>query len=78
MVAVLEPVITIPQAWAIFSRHSAASVSLSTWIGFEIASCIWLWYGIVHRERMIILYQGLFTIVQAAIIVGGVAFGAHW
>lgn len=78
VVAVLEPVITIPQAWTIFTRHNATGVSLSTWIGFEIATAIWLWYSIVHKERMIMLYQGLFAIVQAAVIAGGVTYGAHW
>lgn len=76
--AVAEPLLTIPQAFAIYSERTAAGVSLSTWCGYECMSVIWIWYAITHKERMILLYQGLFFVVQSAIIVGGLRYGAHW
>ncbi len=76
--AVVEPVITIPQALIIFREQTAAGVSLSSWIGYEILTVIWLWYAIVHKERLILVYQGLFFIVQAVVIVGAIMYGASW
>jgi uncharacterized protein with PQ loop repeat len=78
LAAIAEPLLTVPQAIAIFSERTAAGVSLSTWVGYECMSVIWIWYAIVHRERMILLYQGLFCVVQSVIIVGGLLYGAHW
>ncbi|HVU59685.1 MAG TPA: hypothetical protein VHC98_02505 [Candidatus Saccharimonadales bacterium] len=78
VVAVLEPLVTVPQAVVIFQHRSAADVSLATWIGYETLTLVWLWYGIVHKERIILLYQGLFFVVQSAVIIGGIVYGAHW
>lgn len=76
--AVIEPLVTVPQAVTIFANHTAAGVSLSTWCGYESMTIIWLWYAIVHKERMILIYQGGFFIAQSAIIIGGLMYGAHW
>lgn len=76
--AILEPVITIPQATVIFQHHTAAGVSLSTWVGYDVLTCVWIWYGIVHKERIILMYQSLFMIVQTAVIIGGLMYGAKW
>lgn len=77
-VAILEPLMTIPQAAIIFQEHTAAGVSLSTWVGYEVLTLVWLWYGYIHKERMILVYQVLFLIMQTAVIVGGVMYGAKW
>ncbi len=76
--AVVEPLVTIPQAYVIFRDHTAAGVSLSTWLGYEILTVVWLWYAIVHREKMILVYQGLFMIIQTVVIIGGLLYGAPW
>lgn len=76
--AIIEPVITIPQAVIIFRDRTAAGVSLSSWIGYEILTAIWIWYALVHKERLILIYQGLFFIIQAVVILGGFIYGASW
>lgn len=76
--AIVEPVITIPQALVIFRDQTAAGISLLSWVGYEVLTAVWLWYAIVHKERLILVYQGLFFIVQAAVIVGGIMYGARW
>lgn len=76
--AILEPVITIPQVMVIFQQKTAAGVSLLSWIGYEVLTAIWLWYAIVHKDRLILVYQGLFFIIQALVIIGAVIYGASW
>ncbi len=78
LAAIIEPLVTIPQAMVIFKQHSAAGVSLSTWVGYEVLTLVWIWYGIVHKEKMILLYQGLFLIIQTIVIIGGLMYGAKW
>ena len=73
--AIVEPFITLPQVIEIFQSKTAEGVSISSWIGFEILTVIWLWYAIVHRERIIFIYQGLFFIFQAAVIIGAFMYG---
>jgi len=77
-VAIAGPLLTAPQVYTIYAEHSAATVSMSTWIGFNIASIIWTWYGYVHRDWLIVTYQGIFVLLQTALIIGGLIYGGHW
>lgn len=76
--AILEPLFTLPQVYLIFHNKTAAGVSISAWIGYELLTFIWLWYGVTHKERVIIVYQGLFAVLQAAVIIGAVLYGGHF
>lgn len=78
IVAIVEPLITIPQAVIIFQHRTAAGVSLSTWVGYEVLTLVWIWYAIAHKDRLILLYQGMYLVVQTVIIVGGLMYGAKW
>lgn len=73
--AIVEPLFSIPQAYTIFSTRSAQSVSIPAWLGFEFMTLIWIWYGIVHRDRMILIYQGLFFIIDGSVVVGALLYG---
>ena len=74
-VAIVEPLCSIPQAYQIYHDKSAGSVSLLAWIGFELLTLIWLWYGIEHREKMILIYQGLFFVIDGSVVVGAIIYG---
>lgn len=78
MAAVLEPLITLPQVYEIFHQKTAAGVSISSWVGYEILTLIWLWYGIVHSEKLVIIYQGLFSITMLGVIIGAIMYGGSW
>lgn len=78
LAAIVEPLFSIPQAYQIYHERAAANVSVLSWLGFEIMTLIWLWYGVVHKEKMILIYQGLFFIVDGSVLVGAVYFGAPW
>lgn len=78
IVAVVEPLTAIPQAVTIFAHHTAAGISLSTWVGFSCLDAIWIWYGIEHKEKVIVIESSLFMAIQLAIIAGGLLYGAKW
>lgn len=76
--AIIEPIITLPQAIQIFRTGNAEGVSILSWLGYELLQIIWLWYGIVHKDRIIILYSILYAVVQAAVIFGAILYGGKW
>lgn len=78
VIAVAGPLLTAPQVYAIYAERDASMVSMSTWIGFNIASIIWTWYGYVHKDWLIVTYQGIFVVLQTALIIGGLLYDAHW
>lgn len=73
--AIVEPLFSLPQAYQIYHSKSAASVSVLSWLGFEVMTLIWLWYGIVHKEKTILIYQGLFFIIDGSVVIGALLYG---
>lgn len=78
IVAIVEPLTAAPQAVTIFAHRTAAGISLSTWVGFSCLDVIWVWYGIEHKTRAIIIESTLFLAIQLVIIAGGLLYGAKW
>lgn len=72
--ALAGPLLTIPQVITIYTRRTAAGVSLMTWTAYAILNIAWLAYGIKHRERMIILNNILWLIVNTLVAVGVIIY----
>jgi len=73
--AIVEPLFSLPQAYTVWHERSAGSISVLSWIGFEIMTLVWIWYAVVHRERMIFIYQTLFFVIDGAVLIGAIHFG---
>ena len=69
IVAIVTPLLTIPQILLIWIEKDATNISLITWIGYFIAALFWLSYGIVHRAIPIILTNSLWIILKAFVII---------
>lgn len=67
VVATASPLITIPQLSDIYIKKTAAGVSSITWLAYIFTSAIWLYYGIIHREKVIIV-NGILGIVLGSLI----------
>jgi len=76
--AIVEPAITIPQVIVIFRDKTAAGIAISSLFGAQIFTLVWLWYGIIHKEKVIVLYQIGWLVLQTLIIIGGLKYGAKW
>lgn len=74
VVAIVGPFVSIPQIWAIWYYKSAADVSLFTWAGYLLMGFLWLEYGIVHKEKPIIITQVLWMIVHTSVVLGVVIY----
>lgn len=75
LAAIVEPLFSLPQAYEIYHNKSAASVSILAWLGFEFMTLIWIWYGITHKEKMILIYQSLFFVIDGMVLVGAIFYG---
>ena len=73
--AFIGPVVELPQLIKIFLEKTAAGVSLFTWFFFVIFSIPWLFYGIVHKDKPIIVIHLLWIIIDSAIVVGILLYG---
>ncbi len=67
---VVGPFTVLPQIYTIFHTHSAAGVSLTTWILLFIVTFPWIFYGIAHKEKSIIVSFILWEVANLAVVTG--------
>ncbi len=67
---ILLPLLTIPQAYTIVVDKQTAGVSLLTWTFYLFASTLFAVFGIIHKQRLLIVTYVPFTIIELIIVVG--------
>jgi len=66
---IFGPLMTLPQVYSIWiNQHN--DVSVISWVSYLIVAVIWLFYGIKHREKPIILVQLLWIALDILIVIG--------
>ncbi|MEP7270288.1 MAG: SemiSWEET family transporter [Acidobacteriota bacterium] len=71
LIAALGPLSSLPQIIEIwFVDKSAVGVSFSTWLLFLLMSVAWLIYGIMQRDRPLIISNALWIVTDAIVIAG--------
>lgn len=74
VVAVVGPLMTAPQIFKIFSNQDATGVSALTWGLYFFLGIPWLVYGIVHREKPIIVAHILWLLMNLLVVIGALLY----
>lgn len=69
-VGFLGILVILPQALNIWIDKNTTGVSLTTWSGFLVGSLFWLFYGILHKEKPIILTNSAVILADLSVIIG--------
>ena len=69
------PGLTFIQAYKIWAEKDAAGVSFAAYAGFIVANIVWLSYGVIHKQRPIILMYILLIIFNASVVAGTIMYG---
>jgi uncharacterized protein with PQ loop repeat len=75
IVVIIGPIMNLPQLFRIWITKNATGVSFVSWMGFSIISVVWLGYGILHRDKPILLMNFALMIIQALIAIGTFIYG---
>jgi uncharacterized protein with PQ loop repeat len=78
VVALVEPLGTVPQIATIFRTRNAAGVSISTWLLFVLFSLTWLWFGVVERQKVVVISSIVLALTDGIVVVGGLLYGGKW
>ena len=70
LVGVSGPIMTLPQLYKIWIEQNASGVSLVSWSWYLIIAFIWSLYGIVHKEKPIIVTNALWIFIEIFIVLG--------
>jgi uncharacterized protein with PQ loop repeat len=71
----LGPLITVPQVIRIWINKSAHDISIITWTGYLALGIIWLIYGIIYKDRHMVISSTLWMVLYLLIIAGKVLYG---
>jgi len=72
--AIVEPLMTIPQIYQIWSNKQAQGVSLLSWSFYLIAAVIWLFYGIKVKDKAVVIASILWVLVECLVVVGIIVY----
>jgi uncharacterized protein with PQ loop repeat len=68
--ATVEPIATIPQIIAVWNSSGSQGVSLITWAFYTMTSIIWFAYGIIQKDKPLILSGALWVTSQGLVVLG--------
>jgi uncharacterized protein with PQ loop repeat len=69
-IALISPIMTIPQVLTIWVDGQKDGVSLISWVTYLFTSIFWVIYGIVHKEKLILTTNGIWIVINMLIIAG--------
>lgn len=75
VVGFASPLLGVPQVIQIFQTHDAHGLSLFTWVSFALVSAIFFAYGLKHQLKPLIIAEGLWLAIYAAVIPGILIYG---
>ncbi len=76
-VAIVGPLANLPQLINVWIKKKANGVSVVSWILFSIVSLVWLIYGIIKKDKYIIITFTITFILQLMITIGTIIYGSQ-
>ncbi len=74
-VALIGPILAIPQVLKIWSEKDASSIALITWVLLIIPAFLWVIYGFSHKEKPIILSSSAWILIYLLVITSKIIYG---
>lgn len=72
---VIKLTMTVPQVVLIWTTQNASGVSMYTWITYAASSTVWTLYGIMHKEKPIIISSTISLVLEITIVGGTIFYG---
>lgn len=69
-----SPIMTVPQAYKIWSEQKAESVAIETWTTYTLVAIVFMVYGIIHKEKPLIFMYSMLFIINSFIVIGILTF----
>ena len=66
--------IIIPQILKIWIEKQTDGISVTTWMGFLVSSVFWLLYGVIHKQKPIIITNIAAILAHLSVIIGILLF----
>src|SRR5262249_28092370 len=70
IVSILSLLFTADQIRIIWVAHDARGVSFLSWLFYAISAFVWLIYGFVHKDKVLIITNFLWVAFALAVVIG--------
>ena len=74
IVAVIGPASMLPQIIKIWVHKSGGDISIFTFVMFVVINIIWLTYGILHKEKPLIIAYSMWMIANISVALGAIIY----
>jgi len=74
-VVIIAPIANIPQLLKVWIEKDASGVSSLSWFFFSGISISWFIYGILHKDKPILLMNAALMVIQVLIAIGAIVYG---
>jgi uncharacterized protein with PQ loop repeat len=74
VVAVVGPLLVLPQILKIYVGQNASGVSALSWGLLALFNIPWIVYGVVHKDKPITLGYSIWFVVNIIVVVGALIY----
>jgi len=74
-IGILSPMLSAQQSYQIHSTKDASGISVLLFGGNALFAIIWITYGIMHKEKPLLVMYSLLFVVNLSIAVGAMMYG---
>ena len=71
---ILSPFFLIPQLYIIWVEKNAKGISEFSFAGFAFVNLIFVLYGYTHKNKLIIINNVLWGLLQALVVIGTILY----
>lgn len=71
----LSLLFTLDQIRIIWIEHNVSGVSVLAWAAYTLSSSVWLAYGYMHKDRVLIVTSFLWIIFNGLVVLGALLHG---
>ncbi len=69
-VSLLSLFFTLDQVRLVWIEKNVDGVSLISWIFYTVSAFVWLWYGVLHKDRALVITNFLWVFFSLCIVLG--------
>ena len=73
-IGLMGPLMMIPQIVKIFAEKNASSILLSSWLFFLFVSISWFFYGVLNKNKVLIISHFSWILAYSFVIVGAIVY----
>lgn len=73
-IAILAPLALLPQVMLLYATRDASGLSLPTWVLLACINVIWIGYGVVHKEKPVVVNSLILVVLNSSVAVGILLF----